>query len=228
MVGRVVLLSVIPSAVQISSAQQVITEALELCLEQNFKPDVLLTMADEPWQEIARVCREHSCESLVLGFGGTEAGVGLTALKKVTQSVKCDVVIVRANREWALRLSKRILVPVGGLGYHAALRARLLNSLKRTGECDIHYLNFLPEGSPPSVIAKAEGQLTQLAAVELQGRAQVRAIATNNVMDSLVEEAEKFDLVVLGLQSGTDLLGKVVLEFAARSQTALVVLGRYR
>lgn len=228
MVGRVLLLSVVPSATQVASAQEVIGEALQVCLHQDIKPEVLLTMADDPWHEISRVCQQHSCESLLLGWGGGDGGAGLAALKEVTQSVKCDVVIVRAEREWAFTLSRRILVPVGGRGNNDALRARLLNSLRRTGEREIQYLNFLPQGSSTEEVAKAEWQLDQLAADEMRGQASVKAVPTANMIDSLVATAEDFDLVVLGLQSGSDLLGPVVQEFASRSKTALVVLGRHR
>lgn len=97
-VGRAVLLNVVlPSrkgdevdsvAKRIQSAETVVREALGASLTSGHTPETLITIADNPWKEIARVVQSRDPECLVLGFRRPQTFKALRTSK--SYSMKCS------------------------------------------------------------------------------------------------------------------------------------------
>lgn len=226
--GKVVLMSVVTEGEeQVESTKELIGRTLHLSLSHGLKPEVLLTLADNPWEEIARACTDHRCESLLLGFGNLEAQSHTDSLSSLIRKVKCDVIVVRAPKGWELTSSSSVLVPVAGRGRNDSLRARLLTSLGREQEKKIRYLQLLSADADEAHCRHAESVLKQVAADEVRHPVEVLARPSENVVNDLVSQAAEFDLLVLGLQSTDDVFGGILPEVARRCKTPIIIIGHH-
>lgn len=237
-VGRVLLLSVIappkewqPDNIpkELLDAQSVLRESLTASFAAGLAPEALTTVASVPWAEIDRVSRIHRCESLLLGLGDLTQDVVGTRVENLMSAVDSDVVILRARGGWHLSGVRRVLVAVGGRGDHDQLRARLLGSLYRTGASEIEFLRVVPENASKEVHNRAQQELHRLAQDELPGYSQVRIIAANDVAGVIARQAEKSDLLILGLQRLSrrrKIFGDLALNIAQKTSCALIMISR--
>lgn len=155
--GRVTLLSVMrppdPDAPAealsadrgLNPAHAVLRDALRESLKAGHRPEALITIASTPWREIRRVARTYQCAGLLLGLGH-QRSENTAHLEELLEAVSCDVAFLRAPEGWNLDQAKRVLVPVGGRGAQAELRARLLGSLERGIERDFRLVHHAARG----------------------------------------------------------------------------------
>lgn len=209
-VGRVLLLTIVPAsdastennALQgLDNAQKAIRQALTESIASGHRPEVLMTLAPAPWEEIERVAQAHQCESLLLGMGQFEQqAVSEARLEHLVNRVDCDVAIMRAPKNWRLEHARRILVPVGGRGEQHALRARVLGSICRDAERDITFIRVVPEDASDKMMAEAEAQVLQQAEDTVPGDYRVELTLSNDPAAAIIEEAADYDVVILGLR----------------------------
>jgi len=187
-------------------------------------PEALLTVAREPWPEIARVASSYRCEALLLGLSELSADIHGGALERVLNEVEADVGILRAPPAWRLEEAHRILVPVGGRGRHDELRARVIGSLLRTAEREITFLRVLQAGADPDEVRAAEADLAKLA--DTMGSPHTELRLATDVVGTVLEAAAEADLVLLGLrrEGRRRLFGEVALRIAATTQGATLML----
>jgi len=232
-VGRALMLSVVsPDALAdnrtLQDFQAVLGEVLGTSLETGFSPEALTTVARQPRQEIARVAREHRCESLLLGLGQFEAEQSADYIEKIMRTVDCDVVVLRAPQGWQLPDVKRILLPVGGHSDQSKLRARLLASLCRSGAEQITYLRTVPVGAPARDRKLAEREVTRLAHDEAPQTCEQLIIESADIVGEVCTQAKQHDLMILGLQHlgrRNRRIGRVPLEIANQSQGPMIFIG---
>jgi APA family basic amino acid/polyamine antiporter len=207
--GRVLLFSVVqpPGAwnrgdleQQLLDVEAILNQSLFLSLSAGVSPEWLTTVAPDPWQEIRRVARIHSCESLLLGLGGATGESVENHLEELVSTVGSDVVILRAPEKWDLSSVRRVLVPVGGRRDQSRLRARLLGSLWRDGDREIVYCRVIAEASAEPDKKKALRELEELVSDEVPGAADVRLIESDDAISELSRQASECDLLVLGIQ----------------------------
>ncbi len=234
--GRVLLLSVVrhtpdesaePRAL-IAPAQNVLTEALSTALAAGHRPEALLTHAEAPWPEIARVVRTYRCESLLLGLPRLDRDETAKELEQLLNDVECDVAVLRATPGFNLSKVERVLVPVGGGGVQHELRARLLGSLTRGAKRKFEFLRVVPEGVSRSAFKEAKRQVSHLAEEEAHGTASGVVVESNDVTETVLEHAKNADLLVLGLQrvGGRKAFGEVTRRIAAEPGCATIMLSR--
>ena len=236
-VGDVVLLTVLQRAAgadksQIDQAlldvQTIVRESLERPLaDDGLTPEVLISVADDPWSEIARVARNRSCECLLVGLSSASDPQGTASLDKLLNEVSCDVVVLRAPPGWSPANVERVIVPVGGRGLHDALRARLLGSLGRGPRSRVHrFVRVLAPDTPPSAQAQVETELRIFAAEETHGRPEAEVLCANDVVQALSDRVGSTDLVVLGLHQhrGRRLFGETALRLARRTDAAVLMI----
>lgn len=207
---------------------QEISGALTASFEVGHEPETLITVAEDPWAEIARVARNYRCDSLLLGLSRLDGqGQGGEQLEGLLNAVKRDIAVVRADESFRPENAKRILVPIGGKGTHDELRARLLGSLCRTAAREVVFLRVLPSGTPEPERERACRALQQFAQEETPpGMASAEIIVGDDVVQSVVDRAESCDLLILGLvrHRGKRLFGEVSLRIAAGTTVATVML----
>ncbi|MCB9580852.1 MAG: amino acid permease [Polyangiaceae bacterium] len=234
--GRVLLLSVVrhkngddasPREL-LAPAQTVLTEALASALAAGHRPEALLTHADAPWPEIARVVRSYRCESLLLGLPRLDKDETANELEQLLNDVECDVAVLRAVPGFNLAKVERVLVPIAGGGVQHELRARLLGSLSRGAVRRFTFLRVVPEGVSRSALREAKRQVQHLAEEEAHGTAEGVVVESNDVTQTVLDHAANADLLVLGLQrvGGRKAFGKVTRRIAAEPGCATIMLSR--
>ena len=206
---RVLLLSVVQPpgtwgrgdlAQQLHDVEAIVDQSMSLSLSAGGNPELLTTVASDPWQEIRRVARVHHCESLLLGLGSLSGESVESRLENLISAVSSDVVILRAPQSWKLSSVRRVLVPVGGRRDQSRLRARFLGSLCRDGEREIVYCRVITGDTTERLKKKARRELAALVSDEIPGAAEVRLVESPDAVGELSVHAAGFDLLVLGIQ----------------------------
>jgi len=191
-------------------------------------PEAMTTIADDPWDEIARVARERNCERMLVGLTQLGDGSTIERLEDLLNAVECDLSILRAPPEWQLSDVRNILVPVGGHGKHDQLRARLLASLGRIEGCNVHFLRVVNSKTSESECRVLKRSLERRAAVEVATDFKVSIVVSDDVKATIIDHVSACDLVVLGLQRSDQqrkAFGKFSLDLALETKTAMVMLG---
>ena len=212
-------------------AQAVLGGALAAALEQDLRPEALVTVHDDPWAEIARVARTSRCEMVLLGMGRTDEPTVAGPLQRLVASVDADVVVLRAPGGWNPDRVRRILVPSRGGRAHSPVRARLLGNLGRTGDREVTFLGVVEEGTGAADQERARRELLELAKDEVAGEVRVEVVGASDAAAQVAFKARDAGLVVMGLHGGAGkrgAFGQFVVRVAQATDCPLVVIGRRR
>ena len=188
-----------------------------------------MTIAYDPWKEIARVARSYECESLLVGFSSLEGRATSEHIEHLLNDVECDVVALRAPKDWALTSSTRIIVPVGGRGGHDELRARLLGSLGRAGCTNVRFVQVTAESLPARPQATARARAPHLCRRGNLRRPRRRPHPIgSDIVQTVANEAGPNDLIILGLRHhrGKRLFSELALQVARKTSAATLMISR--
>jgi len=238
-VGRVVLLNVMrppdPASLIASEtpgvledSQNVVREALTAALVSGHQPETLVTIAKDPWAEIARVVRVRKCESLLLGIASLDEQKHVERLESLLREVECDVVVMRGRPRWTLSATTRIVVAVRPGAPHDDLRARLLGSLRRTRERPVHFVRVLPANTSESARQAAERELNVFADEETPGAPTAEIILSDDLIGAIADCAAEGELLILGLthHRTTRLVGEHALKITPRTAAVTLLISR--
>jgi len=208
----------------------VVRKALAASLAAGHRPSALTTVAPQPWEEIARVARTHRCAAILLGLSDLVEGAAAAPLEDLTSRVDCDVVVLRAPHGFDLDRVDRVLVPVGGKGFHGSLRARLLGSLFRTAPREATFLRVVPMSRPEQELPRIRRELAKEARDEgLPGRARAVVERSDSVLETVARHADEHDLIVLGMQilkGRKRVFGDFALGIARRTSCPMLLISR--
>ncbi len=202
-VGRVTLLNVVRQ-LDLDTAQQVLAASLRAAAEQGLSPQALTTLAQDPWEEIARVAHTLDCESLLLGLSDLGDAATLQRLDTLLGEVRSDVVVLRAPEGWRLADCRKVVVPFAGRGDQERPRARLLSSLLRLGDPEVELLRLLPERASEAVRQRAQRELERWVEGRLRGRVRCLAEVVPDPVTALAARAASADLLLLGMPRRDD------------------------
>jgi amino acid transporter/nucleotide-binding universal stress UspA family protein len=238
--GRVLLLSVVRTPEdwnpethpeKLNNTQRVLKESLSASFGLGLIPEVLTTVATEPWDEIIRVSHAYSCESLLLGLTNLNEK-SEERIEYVMNRVDSDVVVLRTTHMWRLSEVKKILVPVRGSGAQDELLARLLGSICRASNPEVTFLKILPEDATWQQTDKARKALFQIAEDQVpHGQIKVVIVKNNNVSEELISHAQDSDLMIVGLQRFSRRhkeFGKLPLYIAQETDCPMLMISRKR
>jgi amino acid transporter/nucleotide-binding universal stress UspA family protein len=235
-VARVLLLSVVRPPEkwtgpglppELVDAQSILGGALSTAIEADLRPEALITVSDDPWDEIAGVAERYHCDSLLVGVGALGTSLMTGPLEELMGRVAGDVVILRAPSNWNLSEVRRVLVPVGGRRDQSSIRARLIGHLCRAGAREITYLRVMPTTTDPMVARHAKAQLLKLASDEAPRASNPVITLRDDVVAEVVGRAGSSDLIILGLQRldrRHKIFGDLVLEIAQCSTCPLLMI----
>lgn len=234
-VGRVLLLSILnPDDVKtnitekLANVQQALEQALTGSFETNLKPDSLLTIAEQPWDEIERVVRVHNCRSLLLGLSSFSDIRTTLNLEKLVSMVTCDLVVFRQPYTgWQILKAKKIMVPVAGYSAHDALRARVVGSIWRESKPEITFVQIIPNSSTEAYEQQQYVKLHRFAngIVPQSGIAEI--VRSDDITGTLVKQTKQYDLVIMGLQQTGKhqrAFSNLSLKMAKETDTALIFI----
>lgn len=234
-VSRVQLLSVVgppgpheenTAPKEIVDAQLVLGGALTAAFDIALRPEAHITIAETPWDEIARVARVTRCESVLLGVGEPRS-LKTEPLEQLVSAVDADIVILRAPVRWKPESVRRILVPSAGGRVHSPVRARLLGSLGRTASRQVTFVSVLRTGTPVREQQRARRELERLARDEVAGAAEAEVILGDDVATIVAERSKDTDLVVLGLHQRARrhvVFGDLVLQIVRSTSCPLLMI----
>jgi APA family basic amino acid/polyamine antiporter len=234
-VGRVLLLSiVIPSEdgddlqKRLTNNRDAVHQALSASFDAKLRPDALTTIANEPWEEIARVVKVHQCRSVLLGLSSFSELQTTQNLEKLIKQVKCDVVVFRQPFSgWKIESAKKILIPVTGIGSHDSLRARVAGSLWRTFQPQFTFLQILPANTTKRDLEKTEVALKRFSSRIIPDKSVVKIILSDEVKSELIQQTAEHDMVIMGLgKAGPKrrVFGELTLDMAEKTDTALIFI----
>ncbi|HUH02064.1 MAG TPA: universal stress protein, partial [Kofleriaceae bacterium] len=187
----------------LGDAQRVVSEALTLSLGAGYTPDAIITTSGDAWSQIRRIAQFHECETLLLGLGQLPSGKNTLSpeLDDLIDDIDCDVALLRAPDGWELGRARRIVVPIGGKGEEHLLRARVLGSLSRTGDRELHFVTVLPATSTDAQQEHAHVRISRLARTKIRGTPIVEVIRDDDPVAALRRAVAGADLVILGQKS---------------------------
>jgi basic amino acid/polyamine antiporter, APA family len=232
-VGRVLLLSVarqnaLDADQEIRASLAPVERGMARAVQAGRFPEAMTTVAEDPWEEIARVARERGCERMLMGLTELDSEGTIERLERLFNNVNCDLSILRAPPDWELTQVKRVLVPVGGQGNHDELRARLLASLGRQNDLHVNFLRVVGPGLSAPEHRSIERDLQRRAAVEVAAAHSIEVVESEDVLTTITERVKEHDLVVLGLQRSRKhqkTLGQLSIDLAQNTDTAMILLG---
>ena len=237
-IGRVLLLSIVKpqhdwqpgdAIPQILNIQTILKKALTTAYTGRLAPQILITLSDDPWQEIIRVARIHHCESLLLGLSNLEEEKSTRYLEKLMGRVDSDVVVLRTADGLSLSSVNRVLVPIGGLGDQNQLRARILGSLQYMGIDRISFLQILPDNTPDETVIHRKKWLKRMAEDGRISNARIIVERSDNPTEVIIDHATDCDLLILGLQRlgrRRKMIGDVVRHIARQTNCGLILINR--
>ena len=237
-VGRVLMLSVVVAnrkwkpredMCPLDNAHRVLRESIAAAGDSGYFPQTLSSVAENPWKEIARVAEVHQCDSLLMGFSHLSEDNVATPLDEVMNNVSCDVVVLRAPKDWKLEKAGRILIPTGGRGVHDHLLARVVGSLHRAITRELTFLQILPEDISDKDRHFARKNLERMIDGLRVKTAKVIVDDHHSPVEAVVEHARKYDLIILGVQRvsrNRRLFGQFAMEVAHRTECPIIMISR--
>lgn len=211
---------------RLANVQDAVREALTSSYSAGHAPEALITAADNPWQEIRRVAREHQCESMLVGLGDDVDASTAKALEALINDVDCDASVMRVPAEWRVDAAKRVLVPIAGRGEAHELRARLLGALFRHMPRELRFMTVIPQNASAADENEALRIAKRVADVNIPVTPVVDVVRHDDPTAAILEAAAACDLMVLGLQTrgGRKTFGDVTLQIARSAPCAVIVL----
>lgn len=237
-VGRVLLLSVTPLPAgqehddnDLVTTAEVLRQSIGAAIRERVRVEGLVTVSADPWTEIVRVARTHRCASVLLGMANLADTSIRGRLEDLASRLSGNVVIFRAPRDWHPRSVHNVLVPIGGRVVHNALRARLLNGLRRRvdGELIVRYLLVLPMSTSEKERQRAERLWSRLVTDETSANSQVNAVLNDDVASAISDAAAAADLVVFGLNKPDPtrrVFGSLTTRIIRNIKCAVMVIGQ--
>jgi amino acid transporter len=213
----------------VENVQYVLREAMAASARFGRYPESLATVAAEPWAEIIRVANLHRCESLLLGFSRLTDDALTTPLDQVLSQADCDVVVLRAEKDWQVAQARRILVSLGGRGAHDQLLARLLASLSRTAPREVKFLRVLPTRTSAKQRQQIARHLQRIAADLCAGPHDVELSCSDDLVATVASHVDQADLTVLGVQRvgrWRKLFGRFALQVARQTHRPILLICR--
>jgi amino acid transporter len=234
-VGRVLLLRVIPlpsidgvSQERLESAQVVMSQALTTALRAGHRAEGLVTIAEKPWKEIARVVRSHRCGGVVVGLPEKHEELQGGPAELLLNQLECDFTFLRCPEGWSPRNAERILVPVGRRGHDLEMRARVLGSLQTKNRPQITWVTIVPEGTSAATEAQARRHLHQLAQDNVYGDPILEIVQSDDPASTIARLASEHDLLVLGMhraENGKRVFGEFNSVLLQKTDTATLLIG---
>jgi basic amino acid/polyamine antiporter, APA family len=216
-------------------ANAALSNALVRTRREGVETELLLTMADSPWDEIARVAREEDVGSVLLGLaqvpggeeGAEDAGRPTHPLDRLMERLPCDVALLHAREAFDLDAVRRVLIPLSGHNDHDRLRARVIGTLARKGLEHLAFLHVLAPSAPKQAEARAFSALRTFLRDEARGLGSVEVVRGGDPIAEIVNRATGFDLVVLGItrpRGGRSRIGALLARMVREAPCPVLII----
>lgn len=241
--GRIVPLSVATGHVHMDApslqaslehGEYLLKRAVEFCQQFGVQATPLSRIDSHIAQGISHASREQKASLIVMGWSdttGLRARLFGNVINSVLWATHCPVAVARLQHP--PHKLQRILVALENFRSQSARSVRFAQILAAANQAEITLLHVCPSGTPEPDRHWLEAQLTVLAeqpSPACGSRLEVKVLASDDIVKTLLKEAEVFDLVVLPSfrrrnRSGGLSFSDVTTEVLERLNGSLVMLG---
>ncbi|MCJ2543496.1 cation:proton antiporter [Thermostichus vulcanus] len=241
--GRIVPLSVATGHVHMDApslqaslehGEYLLKRAVEFCQQFEVQVTPLSRIDSHIAQGISHASREQKASLIVMGWSdttGLRARLFGNVINSVLWATHCPVAVARLQHP--PHKLQRILVALENFRSQSARSVRLAQILATANQAEITLLHVCPSGTSEPDRHWLEAQLTALAeqpSPASGSRLEVKVLVSDDIVKTLLKEAEGFDLVVLPSfrrrnRSGGLSFSDVTTEVLERLNSSLVMLG---
>ncbi len=174
---------------------------------------------------------EEECDLILLGWEGyteIQGPIMGPILDPVIENAPCDVLLVKGNK---LTRLETILVPTSG-GPHAPIAAQIALKLARLYGAQVTALYVCREGATTEDQERGLEMIAQtLSGLETDDLIKPKVIIASGVVSGILEEAKKYDLMLLGASEESlfdrFLFGTVPERIARKSPVPVMIAKRH-
>ena len=204
-------------------------KALTLAIEEDLPIQTMTRVARSIAQGILDTAADEGADLIVLGWRGpTRSRIPSLGpiVDAVLRDAPCDVLVVRGDDAVPPR---RILVPTAG-GPHARVAARIAMTLAEAYGTQVTLLGIQTGPATPQQMEENRRRVVEtLEGLSLERPPEQKVVLASGVVDGIVEEAQEYDLVLLGVSEESLLdrlvFGSVPLQVAMRVPRTILVQG---
>ena len=238
--GKVVALQVVtvPDQVPLEEGRHraavgrvLLERAMMQAKEEGFAVQTMTRVAHSVAEGILDTAREEGVDLILLGWRGYTRSAGASmgpVIDAVIRDAPCEVTVVKGEK-W--HEARKILVPTAG-GPHAPIAARLAMLLSEAFGSEVTALYVqLGRATHHQMEENKQRIAKTLNGLEFQRPPEQKVIVADSVVEGIVREAEKYDLVLLGASEeglfDQFVFGSIPQQIAARVPKTAVIVRRY-
>jgi amino acid transporter len=216
-------------------ASAALSNALVHARHEGLKTELLLTVAADPWREIARVAAEHEVDNVLLGLAQAPdrgqdpeaAGTPSHPIDRLLDRLPCDVSLLHAGDAFDLDRVRRVLIPLSGGNDHDRLRARVIGALARKGLDRLAFLRVLRPDATAEVERRALAALQAYVRDEARGRGDAVVRRAEDPIGEVVARASAYDLLILGItrpRGGHSRMGELLARMVREAPCPVLIV----
>ena len=206
-------------------------QAMAQAKEESFAIMTMTRVAHSVAEGILDTAREEGVDMILLGWRGYTRSAGASMgpiIDAVIRDAPCEVTVVKGE-QW--REAGKILVPTAG-GPHAPIAARLALVLSEAYDSRVTALYVQLGRATPQLMENNKQRIARtLNGLSFAHPPEQKVIVADSVVEGIVREAEKYDLVLLGASEqglfDQFVFGSIPQQIAARVPKTAVILRRY-
>ncbi len=214
--------------------EYLLKRAVEFCQRFEVQATPLSRIDSHIAQGISHASREQKASLIVMGWSdttGLRARLFGNVINNVLWAAHCPVAVARLQRP--PHKMQRILVALENFRSQSVRSVRFAQILAAANQAEITLLHVCPPGTAETDRHWLESQLSLLAqqsSPDLDSPLQVKVLVSDDIVKTLLKEAEVFDLVVLPSfrrrsRSGGLSFSDVTTQVLERLTCSLVMLG---
>lgn len=216
-------------------ASSALSNALVHARHEGLKTELLLTVAADPWREIARIAREHEVDNVLLGLAQAPdrgqdpeaAGTPAHPIDRLLDRLPCDVSLLHGGDAFDLDRVRRVLIPLSGGNDNDRLRARVIGALARKGLDRLAFLRVLRPDASAESERRALSALQAYVRDEARGRGEASVCRAEDPIAEIVERASAYDLLILGItrpRGGRSRMGELLARMVREAPCPVLIV----
>jgi amino acid transporter/nucleotide-binding universal stress UspA family protein len=239
--GEVLALNIarVPPQLELSEGRMFIREgrpALEAVIDEAREWDVpvhtMIRLGRDVAKAIRKTVAENATDLIVLGWPGytnTSGRAFGSVIDKIVDNPPTDIAVVRYRKFQPL---KSILVPVAGgpNSRRAVQMATDMASQAKDGPVKVTALRIVREEATEAERVRAQKDLTRSVEGILNDEVNLKLVAGNDVVETILKTAEDYDLIIIGATNepffSTLLIGSIPERVAQGARVTTIMVKR--
>jgi glucosyl-3-phosphoglycerate synthase len=215
-------------AVLARQTRRLLQRVLDIGLVENVEIRTVVRIARHAWQGIRDEVLEENIDLVLIGWHGELKGedrIFGETIEELLKAPPCDIAVVKQR---GLGQIRRILLPARG-GPHAELALKIAISIAAKFESAVTVLHVDPEGESGDNLHSEEAFAQFANQCQDVCRVRLTSVASSSVVDAILKEAKKYELVIMGATEhpeicGGYLFGQIPEAVVAQAEATVMVV----